>query len=69
MKNNQTFTRKMIWLLAGSFASIHFLTAQVGIAENLQHIVTNVKTGIEGCISQPIPWKSMISIFMPVRIG
>lgn len=61
--------KKMTWLMACLFAGIHFLTAQVGIVENAGHIITNIKMDVVGYVSQPIPWKTMISIFIPRGIG
>ncbi len=69
MKKNQKFIKRITWLIAGLFAGTHFLAAQVGIVESVQGIMTGMKIDLQGCISQPIPWKSMISIFMPGSIG
>lgn len=65
MKKNKEFMKKMIWLLAGFFACVHFLTAQVGAVENVQHIITNVKVDLEEYISGSTLWKSTISILYP----
>lgn len=69
MKKDQKFLKRITWLTVGLFAGIHFLTAQVGIVENAQLIMANMEIDLQDCISQPIPWKSMISIFMPASIG
>lgn len=69
MKRNKEFNKKLIWLTAGFFAGIHFLAAQAGMLESIQLIVPNVKLDLQDCISQPIPWKTMISILIPASIG
>lgn len=69
MKKNKEFIKKLTWHTAGFFAGIHFLTAQAGVVENVQLIMTNVKIDLQNYISQPIPWKTMISIFIPASIG
>lgn len=68
MKKEQKFIKRITWLTVSLVAGIHFLTAQVGIGEIVQQMV-NMKTDLPGCISQPIPWKTMISIFIPAGIG
>jgi hypothetical protein len=66
MKRNKEFMKRMVWLSLGLFATVHFLTADVGIAE---HIVPNMKIDLEGYISEPMPWKSIVSVFIPFDIG
>lgn len=69
MKKEQKFIKRITWLTAGFVAGIHFLAAQAGIVESIQLLVANVKIDLQDCISQPITWKTMISIFMPASIG
>ena len=69
MKREQNFIKRITWLTASLIAGFHFLAAPAVIVERIQLIVANVKIDLQDCISQPILWKTMVSIFMPASIG